>query len=93
MNLNVKTTFRCFICFVLFYALKKTQPRPPKSAFLTKTPHHPQTDIACGELELILAGLAEAAPQGNNDTDFVRAFFSDRSASAPVRVTVIGQER
>lgn len=77
-------------CFIL--CLKKN-PAPPSKVCISNKNTPSETDIACGELELILAGLAEAAPQGNNDTDFVRAFFSDRSASAPVRVTVIGQER
>lgn len=80
-------------CLVLFYAFKKKKPAPPSEVYISNNIIPSETDIACGELELILAGLVEDTPQGNNDTDFVRAFFSDRGANTPVRVTVIGQER
>lgn len=57
---------------------------PPFEVCISNNTIPPETDIACGELELILAGLAEATPQGNDDTDFARAFFNSSGANAPV---------
>lgn len=35
-----------------------------------------KTANPCGELELILAGLAEASPRGNDDTDLYELFLA-----------------
>lgn len=47
------------------------KPAPPSEFYIYNNIIPSETDIACGELELILAGLAKATPQGNDDTDFV----------------------
>lgn len=64
---------------------KKKTPAPPSEVYIYNNIIPSETDIACGELELILAGRVEATPQGNDDTDFVRDFFSGSDANAPVR--------
>ena len=69
------------------------KPAPPSEFYIYNNIIPSETDIACGELELILAGLAKATPQGNDDTDFVWAFFSGSGTNVPVWVCVIGQER
>lgn len=73
----------------MFTCLKE-KPASPSEVYISNNIISSETDIACGELELILAGLAEATPQGSDDTDFVLTFLSGSGAYAPVRVGVIG---
>lgn len=59
----------------MFTHLKKNTPTFQNSTFLT-IPAPLKTANPCGELELILAKLAEASPRGDDDTDLYELFLA-----------------
>lgn len=63
-------SFKNKTIFIYVYMSKKKHSHTPK----LYNPIPLKTDISCGELELILARLAEASPRGDDDTDLHELF-------------------
>lgn len=65
-----------YMFYLCLRCLKKRRILPPSKLYISNNSIPLKTDMSCGELELILAGLAEATPQGNDDTDFYKLFLA-----------------
>lgn len=67
-------SFKNKTIFIYVYTSKKKHSHTPK-LYISNNPIPLKTAISCGELELILARLAEATPRGDVDDTELHELF------------------